>query len=449
MRHDAHGLAVSTDSDAAVAAFDHLVAGYLKYRADLPDRLAALLAADPEWGLAHCVKGYLTMLAYKQAVWPAAAQCAAEARRFEGGATARERAHIAALEAWSSDDIDRAIGVWEGILTEHPHDVLAFRLAHFNNFWLGRPGAMAASAERVLPRWSAGLPGYGSVLACLCFALEECGMYAAAEPPGRRAVELDAGDMWAAHAVAHIMEMQGRRGEGIAWLSGLAPNWEGGNNLQHHLWWHCALFHLERGDTGRVLALYDQRFRNLESPLVRAQPDVYIDVQNAASMLFRLRRLGVDVGNRWEELADKAEARIGDCASAFTLPHWMMALAAAGRREAAARMLEAMRGYANGGGTVAALVRGCAIPVAEAVLAHGEGRYADAVEVMRPALGGMYRLGGSHAQQDVLEQLFLDAALRAGLEDDVRMVLERVAGQRPLPPERWAGWREAAQHYLL
>jgi hypothetical protein len=108
-----------------------------------------------------------------------------------------------------------------------------------------------------------------------------------------------------------------------------------------------------------------------------------------------------------------------------------------------------MRAYANGAGTVAALVRGCAIPVAEAALAHGEGRYVDAVEAMRPALGGMYRLGGSHAQQDVLEQLFLDAALHAGLKDDVRMVLERVAGQRPLPPERWAGWREAAQHYIL
>jgi hypothetical protein len=449
MRHDAHGLAVSTRSDSAVGAFDHLVAGYLKYRADLPERMAALLAADPEWALAPCVKGYLTMLQYKQTAWPIAAQCAAEARRLGAGATPREQAHIAALEAWSTDDLDRAIAVWEGILAEHPHDVLAFRLAHFNNFWLGRPGAMAASAERVLPRWSLALPGFGSVLACLCFALEECGIYAAAEPPGRRAIELDPGDMWAAHAVAHIMEMQGRRGEGIAWLSALAPNWDGGNNLQHHLWWHCALYHLERQDTVRVLELYDRRFRNLDSPLTKAQPDLYIDVQNAASMLFRLQRLGVEAGDRWQELADKAEARIGDCASAFTLPHWMMALAATGRHAAADRMLDAMRAYANGTGTVAELVRECAIPVAEGVRAHGQGRYADAVEAMRPALGGMYRLGGSHAQQDVLEQLFLDSAMRSGMGDDVRLILERVAGRRALPPERWAGWRAAAQHYPL
>jgi hypothetical protein len=45
---------------------------------------------------------------------------------------------------------------------------------------------------------------------------------------------------------------------------------------------------------------------------------------------------------------------------------------------------------------------------------------------MRPAIGGMYRLGGSHTQQDVLEQLFVDAALKAGSTADVRLCLERV-----------------------
>jgi tetratricopeptide (TPR) repeat protein len=449
MRHDAHGLAISTTSDAAAAVFDHVIDGYLKYRADLADRMAALLQADPEFGLAHCLKGYLTMLLYKQTAIPAAVETAATARRLTEQATPRERAHVDALDAWAAGDIDHAIAVWEAILREHPHDVLAFRLAHFSSFWLGRPHDMAASAERVLPHWSEKLPGYGSVLACFCFAAEECGNFLAAEPAGRRAIELDPGDLWAAHAVAHVLEMQGRRGEGIRWLTNLAPNWEGGNNLQHHLWWHCALFHLERGDTDTVLDLYDRSFRNLAAPLTLAQPDLYIDVQNAASMLFRLQRLGVNVENRWDELADKAEARIGDCVSAFTLPHWMMALAATGRRDAAARMIEAMRAYANGPGTTPPLVRDYALPIAEAVCAHGEGRYADALEAMLPALGGMFRLGGSHAQQDVLEQLFLDAAARAGRTDEVRMMLERVAGRRALPPERWVGWRDAARQVAL
>ena len=261
---------------------------------------------------------------------------------------------------------------------------------------------------------------------------------------GRRAIELDPGDLWAAHAIAHVMESQGRRSEGIHWLTTLAPNWEGSHNLQHHLWWHCAIFKLEYGDHIAVLELYDTRFRNLAAPLTVASPDVYIDVQNAASMLFRLQRLGVDVGDRWEELADKAEARIGDCLSAFTLPHWLMALTASGRTAAAERMIEAMRIFANGRGTVAPIVRDYALPIAEAQLAHAAGRHAEAVALMRPAIGGMYRLGGSHAQQDVLEQLFVDAALKAGSTADILLALERVAGRRAIPPERFIGWREAA-----
>ena len=141
------------------------------------------------------------------------------------------------------------------------------------------------------------MPGYGTVLSCHCFSHEECGDYAVAEPSGRAAIEIDPGDVWGTHAVAHIMEMQGRHAEGIAWLDELERHWEGGSNLLHHLWWHRALFHLERGEFDAVLDLYDRRFRNLTAPLTQAQPDLYIDVQNAASMLFRLERLGIDVGD--------------------------------------------------------------------------------------------------------------------------------------------------------
>jgi tetratricopeptide (TPR) repeat protein len=444
MHVDNRGLPLSTASAKAAAAYDHLVTGYLTQRADTPARLTALLEADPDFALAHCMKGYFVMMAFKQAVVPTAVEDARTAQSLGASATPRERSHIAALTAWAEGEIDRAIALWESILRAYPHDVVAFRLAHFANFWLGRPQDMVSSVERVIPFWSEDIPGYASILACYSFAHEETGNYLAAEPSGRRAIELDPGDLWAAHAVAHVMEMQGRRSEGIQWITTLAPNWEGSHNLQHHLWWHCALFKLEYGDTAGALELYDSRFRNLAAPLTVASPDVYIDVQNAASTLFRLQRLGVDVGDRWEELADKAEARIGDCVSAFTLPHWLMALTATGRTAAAERMIEAMRAFANGRGTVPPIVRDYVLPIAEAQLAHAAGRHAEAVALMRPAIGGMYRLGGSHTQQDVLEQLFVDAAIKAGSTADIRLAVERVAGLRAIPPERFIGWREAA-----
>ncbi len=444
MFQDAHGLHVTAASAAAVQAFDHALMGYLNYRADIPQRMATLFDADPEFGLAHCLKGYFAMLSYKQSAVPMAAAAIADARRFTERATPRESAHVAALQCWIDGSPDRAAAIWEQILSEHPRDVLAFRLAHFVNFWLGRPDVMLASVLGVERHWSDELPGYGAILGCRCFAHEECGYYTEAEAAGRAAIDRDPGDLWAAHGVAHVLEMQGRRLEGIAWIDSLRGNWDESNNLRHHLWWHAAMFHLDRGETARVLALYDSEFRNPTSKLTVSQPDLYIDAQNAASMLFRLQRHGVDVGDRWQELADKAEARIGDCLSAFTLPHWMMALAATGRYQAAARMLDAMRAFAQGPGIIASLVADYALPICSAALAHAQGDHARAVAVMRPALGGMYRLGGSHAQQDVLEQLFLDAALQANLRDDVRLLLERVAGRNRIPLRRRIGYASAA-----
>jgi len=241
--------------------------------------------------------------------------------------------------------------------------------------------------------------------------------------------------------------MQGRHREGISWLTELERNWEGGNNLLHHLWWHRALFHLERREFDAVLDLYDRRFRNPASPLMLAQPDLYIDVQNAASMLFRLELTGVEVGARWIEIADKAEARIGDCLSAFTLPHWMMALAATGRDDAARRMLDGMRGDAQSTGTVREIVGKVALPVCEAVLAHRRGQHAQALDAMRPVLDDMHQLGGSHAQQDVLVQLFLDSAVKADCADDVRLILKR-AGRHGAELKARVGYAKSARQFV-
>jgi tetratricopeptide (TPR) repeat protein len=438
MFKDCRGLPLTTASEKAAAAFDHAIDGYLAYRVDLPDRMEALLAADPGCGLAYCLKGYLLLMSFRADLLGAARAALAEARRCSG--TAREIAHAEALARWIDGDPEAAVAVWDQILKDHPHDILAFRLAHFLNFWCGRPEAMLGSVRAVERHWSGGVPGFGSVLACRCFALEEAGYYLEAENAGREAIRIDSTDIWAAHGVAHVLEMTGRRREGIAWVETLRSQWTGANNLKHHLWWHQALYYLELGDFSKVLSLYDAGFRNLASPLTEMAPDLYIDVQNAASMLFRLHRHGVDVGDRWTEIANKAEARIGDCQSAFTLPHWMMALAATGRERAAEAMLAAMRDFAAGDQPTGRLVMEVALPVTMAVLANGQGRHERALALMRPVIGTMYRMGGSHAQQDVLEQVFLDSALRSESEADVSMLIERAAGRHPVPPERRKGY---------
>ncbi len=444
MAHDAQGNLLTAASEAGASAYDSALLSLLRFHADLLPKLAALREADPSCTMAHVLAAAVPMLAYTARLLPAARAGLAAARL--GGANARERLHIEAIAAWTEGDIDAAIAAWEAILAAWPRDLLALFLAHNSNFWLGRPQDMRASAERVRAHWSPAVPGFGAMLACRCFAHEECGDFLAAEPDGRLAVADDPANFWATHAVAHILEMQARRAEGIAWLAGLARHWAGGNNLRHHLWWHRALFHLEGGEVETVLAFYDQEFRNLASPLTMAMPDLHIDMQNAASMLARLEMRGVDAGGRWEELADQAEKKIGDTASPFTLPHAMMALVASGRGRQADALLAATEAAAAGADpspTRRPILAGAALPAMRGVRAWREGRPAAAVEAMRPALGMLATMGGSHAQQDVLEQIFVTCARQAGLADDVALALERFAGRRRMPPAAFSLWRDA------
>ena len=261
---DAYGLSISTSSAHAAAAFDRTVAGYLKARLDTRDHLTELLKADPEFGLAHCLKGYFAMLLYKHAALPAAAEAARTARRLTEKATPRERMHVDALDAWVAGDLDHLFAVWEQILAEHPTDVLAFRLAHYKYFWTGRARDMLASVERIAPKWSRELPGYGPMLGCRCFALEECGDYDAAEPAGREAIELDPADLWAAHAVAHVMEMQGRQRDGVAGWNASPGIGRAPTSCSITCGGTAPFFPHEQRDFDQVLALYDQRFRNLD-----------------------------------------------------------------------------------------------------------------------------------------------------------------------------------------
>src|SRR3974377_519090 len=107
MLQDQHGLPISTLSTEAADSFDRTLSAYLKYRADTPQHLARTLAADPAFGLAHCLAGYFAMLSYKLANIPVAAEAARAARAMTVKATARERSHVQALDAWITGDMDR------------------------------------------------------------------------------------------------------------------------------------------------------------------------------------------------------------------------------------------------------------------------------------------------------------------------------------------------------
>ncbi len=150
------------------------------------------------------------------------------------------------MRAWSEDRFRHSINILESILREHPRDLLALQVAHLANFYIGDAPNLRDGAVRVLASYDSDAPGYGSVLDMLAFGLEDCGEYAKAEQSGLRALELNKVDAWAIHAVAHVLEMQGKRHEGIKWNESRKSDWPATVDFATHNSWYLALLQKTR-----------------------------------------------------------------------------------------------------------------------------------------------------------------------------------------------------------
>jgi hypothetical protein len=431
---DAQGYPLTVANAESADLWHRAVEGYLGARADVRQRVDALLAADPGSVLGHCLDGYLHLLS-GTASSLGGARAALERARGAVGATRREELHVAALGEWVAGDLEAAARHWLLLLADHPRDLVAIRISQFVLSYLGDSAGMRNAVRSVLPAWDDGVPGYGYLLGCVAYAEEETGGYRAAEAAGIEAVTRDRTDIWAAHAVTHVREMEGRWNEGIEWIADLAPSWTRCSNFGLHLRWHEALFHLELEQWDRALALYDRE--------VRAEPsDQYLDLTNAVSLLWRLEQEDVGVGPRWLELARSAGTHQDDHALVFADLHYLMAIAAAGDDGSVDRFLRSSERFAEGRTTEAAVMVDVGLPLARGIVAHRRHCYGAAVDLLMPIRERIRRVGGSHAQRDVFHRLLIDSAWRAGrLEIAAALLAERVAAR---PRNLW-GWRHYAR----
>lgn len=418
MYHDLSGDRVTVANDAARLAWNDTLEALLAHAAATPEHLARTLEADPDFGLAHAAKGLMLLSLARPELLGAARDCLARARAAIVSRPVSRREHmvVEALALWLADQPRQAAQRLEMILEAHPFDVLALKLSHGLRFMLGDQTEMLASLRRLAPDFGEAHPLAGYVNGCYAFALEEQGFYAEAERAGRRAVAMSPRDAWGRHAVAHVLEMTGRADEGVAWL-GDGRNWAHANNLRFHIVWHLALFRLERGEAAEVLRLYDDDIRG-------EQTDDYRDIANGASLLARLDYAGIDVGTRWEELAEKAEGRIHDGRLVFADLHYALSLLGAGRLDGAETIARTLveHAHAHPSGERSEAARNGAL-AAFGLIAFHEGDYAEAARLLGAARNGLVAIGGSHAQRDLFEQAYIESLIRSGSHDRAGHVL--------------------------
>ena len=421
---DQFGVPLSASDATAVQQYDTAVAKLMIFNNDPVAEADKATAIDPGLVMGHVLKGLLCVLGTEKSLLPDAQAAFEAGRAAAGGASPRERKHLAALEYWIRGSLHAAVAIWEDVLVEQPNDALAMLAAHQGDFFLGQSSELRDRVARRLPEIDAGSPLEGHYLGMHAFGLEEMGDYARAEEAGRRSVERNPRDAWAIHAVAHVMEMTNRVQDGIEWLSSRTDDFARDNFFAIHNWWHLALYYFDQERWDDVLDLYDSRIRAGNSTVI-------MDMLDASALLWRLKLHGVDVGARWGSLADAWEPRTEDAWYAFNDTHAMMAFAGAGRRESARRLLGVMESTAMSEWDNGAMTRQVGLPVARAILAYADGRYADAADLLVPVKAIAARAGGSHAQRDLIAQTLTSAAERAGRIRMVRALLNERLGLKP------------------
>jgi hypothetical protein len=429
---DALGNPVGLQHASSLAGLNNFVEGFIASQARVGNILET--AAVDEAPLVQAYAAALHMFAETR---PASAN----ARPFIDKAlaspltpTARERSFISAVQAWVDGDVLRSASLLEQHVHDFPRDMVALKLAHYHLFNLGDSPGMLRLALACLPE-AADVPYLHGMLA---FGWEQCHLLEQAEASARHAIALEPSEPWAHHALAHVMLTQGRIEEGHEFLCGVSDSWVGLNSFMvTHNWWHQALFALELQEDEEVLALYDRQVWGVAK-------DYSQDEVNAVSLLARLELAGVDVGQRWQDLADHLLQHVADQVLPFLDMQYLYGLARAGRPQAD-QLLRNIEAHAAqvAPGLRSAWQRVC-VPASRGLLAHARGDWQRAVDEMGQALPRLMEIGGSHAQRDLFSQVHLDALIRSGhLAAAQNLLQQQLRGQ----PESLRLKRQAAGVY--
>ena len=421
MARDGQGLEVSNANADAIAAVDFLNEQWLGFG----NRMAEFIAsADREETCAM-----LPLLAASLVLSMNSAEGHAAAGRYLGrtramaaGANARERAWIAATEAWVAGETPAAQKIHEDMATQWPRDLLSAKIGQLHAFSHGDAEGILRIGERIV---SANAENH-YVWAMHAFGLEECNRLDEAEAAARKAIAMERRDPWAHHAVAHCLEARGKMIDGVTFLAEMSDTWEDCNSFMYtHLWWHRALFLVDLDRTDEALELYDTRVWGVWKAFSE-------DQINAISLLARLELRGIDVGDRWADVATYLKPRLHEHFSPFLDLQYLYGLARAGEGSAVTEMLASLEDRAERARPFEREAwADCAVPAAHGLAAHAAGDFAGAARLLGQAMPHLKPIGGSIAQRALFGAIHLDALMRAGWNDAAMAILQADEKERP------------------
>jgi hypothetical protein len=435
---DAHNNPMTGTADS-IDLYDRAIDRLVRFHPDVIALSGELTTGESPAPMASALAAYLNLtstdlddLAAARTAWETLSKTVANER---------EQAHAAAIGSWLAGDWKGSAALLDDLLYRFPTDVLALMIGHQLDFFLGDAANLRDRPLRSLREFAPDDPHAPFVRGMAAFGLEESGHYGQALDTGLAAVDANADDVWAIHAVVHTFEMQGLVDEGIRFLGSEATRWETGNMFTAHNWWHLALYHLEAGDPQRSLDIYDTEIHNAGSA------GVPIEMLDASALLWRLFLDRVDTGDRFPMLAQAWAPKLaGETWYAFNDLHGVIAFAGANRLDDIRSVIEARRRWLEEGHRVnetnVQMTSEIGLPACRAVLAFIEDRHDDVIELLMPIRRDFHHFGGSHAQRDALQRTLLESALRSGRYELARALTSERLGLRE---SSMYGWSQRAR----
>jgi hypothetical protein len=428
---DRCGLPLSTSSHDAASAYregvDLMLAGWT----GTAETLERAIAADPDFALAHIARARLHSFYQQGDLARTKAAVARELVAKRG--TERERSHVETLALAIEGRLPEALSATLRHIDTWPRDALVLSLP------LGAFGLFAFSGmadhdrarqdlcERVAQHygedwWFLTLHGW---------AMTENGNFARGRAVTERGFSLRRQNAHAAHAVLHAMFEDGSIDEADRLVDEWIPTYGRSGILHGHILWHQALGALEHGDAARALAIY----ADVLQPSATQAPPLNV-ITDGASLLWRLAAYGHAVPKPlWLDADAAAQKLFPKSSLPFADVHMALFAAATQNREALAARLAVIEQRLGD----SKLPAGPVVPaICRAVRAFADEDYAVCVRELAPVLADVVRIGGSHAQRELIEDTFVVALMRSGELPRARALLDARLHRRPsLRDTRW------------
>jgi len=418
MLTDGYELSLSTDSSAARDAYVEGCATKLTMYPGALEAFDRALAADPDFALAHAARAHVLL---ERGNATEARAAIATAKSLTGGLSEREASHVAYFALLVAGDSEAALAAVHEHLSVWPRDVMVLGTTAFTNGLIGSSGR-AGQKRMLLALLDSLAPSYGDddwwFTAHHGMALSENRQYDAARPKIDRSLAQNPKNPWVAHALGHLCYEEGRPTAARDFLRSWLPGYPREGALYSHLSWHLVMTEIEAGDAEAAQRL----FRDAFAPDVHTGPPRG-KLNDGVSFLWRWELAGHPRDpEAWRVMCDFSNNAFPRAGAAFSDMHIALAQAVSGddaEMETRAGQIEALvrEGRYPSGSLVPAVARGFA------AFEHGD--FSAAIDALEPIVGELERIGGSHAQLDLVVFTLLKAYVGAGRLDDARQMLGR------------------------